>query len=212
MKRSRVTAWAWGTLTLFAMLAPPLAFGDGGVIQLHEAQGPFLVTVFVSPEAAHGRLMDVSVLVQQRTNGEVILDAEVGLAVDPPNGLSTSASEPLCGLPPTGAGLQSPDLPQPQATVRATREQASNKLLYAAGLNLNAAGDWRLHVDVSRGPDHARFNCLVPVTRTSAKLSGLWPYLALPAIVITAFAMNQRLRRYSLEKGFESQSPTVCRA
>jgi len=212
MNRSRVTAWAWGTLTAFAMLAPQLAFGDGGIIQLHEAQGPFLVTVFVSPEAAHGGLVDASILVQRRTNGEVILDAEVGLAVDPPNGWSTSASDPLCGLPSTGAALQLPDTRQLHSTVRATREQASNKLLYAAGLNLNAAGDWRLHVDVSRGPDHARFNCLAPVTRTSAKLSGLWPYLAFPPIVITAFAMNQRLRRYSLEKGFESQSPTGCRA
>ena len=212
MKRSYVTAWACVGITLFATLAPQLSRGDGGVMISHQAQGAFLLTVFVSPSPAYGGLADVSALVQNRTNGEVILDADVGLTVDPPNGLSTTPSEPLCGLPPTGAAFLSPDTRQPQATVPATRQQASNKLLYAAALNLNAAGDWRLHVYVSRGSDRARFDCLLPVDRTSANLSGLWFYLAFPPMVIGAFAINQRLRRHSLEKGFESQSPTVCRA
>jgi hypothetical protein len=211
MKRSGVTTWAWVPVALFATLALQHARADGDVMQLHEAQGPFLVTVFVAPEAAHGGLIDVSVLVQQRTDAEVILDADVGLMVDPPKALLT-ASEPFCGFPSTGAGLQLPDAEQPQATVQATREQASNKLLYAAGLNLKATGDWPLHVYVSRGSDRARFDCLLPITRTSTTLSGLWPYLAFPPVVILAFGMNQRLRRNALENGFESQSPTVCRA
>jgi len=215
-------------------------------VQLHEAQGPFSVTVFVSPEAVRGGLADVSVLVQWRKNGEVVLDADVSLALDPPNGLamasesssssfSSSSSKsgvsalgtpkppkrrdlvppqaqsgPLCGLSPTAAPstidyrlsstinsqLSTIDFigRQHQDTVPATRAQASNKLLYAAALKLNAPGDWRLHVYVLRGSDSARFDCLLPVTRTSAKPSGLWPYLILPPIVIAAFAMNQRLR------------------
>jgi hypothetical protein len=179
---------------------------------LHQAQGAFLVTVFVSPAPAYGGLADVSVLIQHRTSGEVILDADVGLAVDPPNGLSTAPSEPLCGLPPTGDAFLLPDIQDLQAIVPATRQQAANKLLYAAGLNLNAAGYWRLHVYVSRGSDREHFDCLLPVAGTSAYLSGLWLYLAFPPIVIAAFAINQRLRRHSLEKVFESQPPTVCRA
>src|SRR5262249_1686313 len=79
---------AWVGLALFTMLVPRLASGDGGVVQLHEAQGPFVITVFVSPERALGGPTDVSVLVQWREGGEVILDADVSLAVDPPNGVT----------------------------------------------------------------------------------------------------------------------------
>jgi hypothetical protein len=197
MKRLPVSSWAWVAPLLFGALAQ-LARADGGTVLLSETQGSFSVTVFVSPEAAYGGRSDVSVLVQRSTNREVILDADVRLVVDSPAGVSTATSDPFCGLPSTGE------------TVPATREQASNKLLYAAGLNLNVPGDWRLHIYVSCGSDRARFDCLLPVTRTSTTLSGLWPYLAFPPIVITAFAINQRLRRHSLENAVESQSPTVC--
>jgi hypothetical protein len=201
MKRSRIRIRAWVATVLFTMLGPRFAQGDGGIVQLHQTKGPFLVTVFVSPEAAQGGLADVSVLVQWKTNGEVVLDADVSLAVDPPNGLVLHEAEPLCGLSPTAAAFQQPDTRQQQATLPATRAQASNKLLYAAALKLNAAGYWRLHVYVSHGSDQARFDCLLPIARTSTRLTGLWPYFALPPIVIVAFALNQWLRRNSLEKG-----------
>jgi hypothetical protein len=87
--------------------------------------------------------------------------------------------------------------------VRATREQASNKLLYAALLKLDAAGNWRLNVAVSRSSDSASFDCVLPVTIPSAGLSGLWPYLAFPPIAIAAFALNQKLRKHSLERGVD---------
>lgn len=183
------------------MLTPRLARGDGGIVRLHEIQGPFSVTVFVSPEAAAGGLVDVSVLVQWRTNGDVILDAGVSLALDPPTGVATNPSDPLCGVSSAAAAFLSPELAQPLVKAQATREQASNKLLYATPLKLDATGDWRLHIVVSRGSDSAGFDCLLPVTMASAKLPGLWPYLAFPPIIITAFAINQRLRRHSLEKG-----------
>jgi len=180
-------------LALFTMLAPRLASGDGGVVQLYEAQGPFAVTVFVSQEMNLRGPTDVSVLVQWRKSGEVVLDADVSLAVDPPNGVSLARSESFCGPSPTAAAFQLPDMTQHQATVAATREQASNKLLYAAALNLQASGDWRLHIYIVRGSDSARFDCLLPVTRSSG-LPGVWPYFILPPIAIALFAMNQRLR------------------
>jgi hypothetical protein len=206
MKRSHVNIQACVVTVIFTMLAPRLARGDGGIVRLHEAQGPFSVTVFASPETARSGLADVSVLVQWRNNAEVVLDADVSLAIDPPGGLAMPRSDPLCGLSPTTAAFQLPENRQHQTTVRATREQASNKLLYAATLDLNATGDWRLHVYVLRGSDSARFDCLLPVTAKSAKPVRPWPYLMLPPILITLFAMNQMLRRHSLENSFESQS------
>jgi len=199
MKRSSISIQIWA-LAFFHMLAPRFARGDGGIVQLREVRGPFSVTVFASPEAACGVVADISVLVQRPENGEVVLDANVSLALDPPKGLVLNRSEPLCGPPSAAAAFQLPDMTQHQIKARATREQAFNKLLYAAPLELNASGDWRLHVLVSRGSDSAGFDCLLPITMAPAQLSGLWPYLVLPPIAITAFALNQRLRKHSLEK------------
>jgi hypothetical protein len=199
-------------VVFLAALIPQLAKGDGGVIQLHEAKGPFSVTVFVAPEVTRGGLTDVSVLVQSRTNGDVLLDAYVELTIEPPRNLVVTApSDPLCGASSASAVLPSPDTGQHQRTLPATRKQASNKLLYAAALALNATGDWRLHIDVSRGSDIMKFDCLLPVIRASASAQGLWPYLLIPPIAIAAFAMNQKLRRHSLEGGPDSQSSSLCR-
>jgi len=200
MKRLRIGIMVWVVTALSMVLTPLLARADGGIVQLHEAQGPFSVTVFVSPEAPRGGVADVSVLVQWRRGGEVVLDADVSLVLDPPGGPAMKPSEPFCGLSSAAAGPPSQVLTLHLVTVRATREQASNKLLYAAPVELTADGNWRLHVIVSRGPDSAGFDCLLPVTTTPTKLRGLWPYLAFPPIAITAFAINQRLRRHVLEK------------
>jgi hypothetical protein len=180
------------------MAAPRLARGDGGIIRLRETQGPFSVTVFSSPEAAAGGLADVSVLIQGRESSKVILDADVSLTLSPSAGQIMKQSDPLCG--PSTAAMRLPDGTSNVAAVRATREQASNKLLYAAPVELNAPGDWQLHVFVSRGPDSARFDCLLPVASRSGKLTGVCPYLLLPPLAVAAFAINQWLRRQSLQK------------
>jgi hypothetical protein len=196
---------------LLTALATRVSKGDGGVVLLREARDPFLVTAFVSPEGLNGGLADVSVLVQWRKNGEVVLDANVSLAVEPPNGIAVDRAEQFCGLSPAASAFQLSDMNQGQATVSATREQATNKLLYAAALKVNAAGDWRLHIYVRRGGDSARFACLLPVSQTSSRSSSLWPYFLFPPIVMAAFALNQGLRRDSLAKGFGSQLKSCCR-
>src|SRR5262249_40289495 len=137
--------------TLLVLFVPRFAKGDGGIIRLRETHGPFSITVFSSPEASSGGLTDVSALIQERESGKVILDADVGLAVSPPDGSALNQSAKLCGVPtfPTRS-LEGLNLP---TTVRATREKAANKLLYSAPLELNAPGTWTLHVLVSRGTD-----------------------------------------------------------
>lgn len=213
MNQSSIRIRVWVIAALFVTLAPRFAWGDGGVIRLREVQGPFSVTVFTSIEALAGGSSDVSVLVQWRNTGEVVLDADVNLTLNPPDGVAISPSDPLCGLSSLAAASQLSDMRAPQLSVRATREQASNKLLYAALVKLNAAGDWRLHVLVSRGSDCAGFDCLLPAATASSTLRGIWPYLALPPIAIAAFAMNQRLRRHWLERlPLETDKRQSCRS
>lgn len=201
MQRWRVSIQTWQALALVAALTPKPAKADGGFVLLHEAKGPFSVTVFVAPEPARSGLTDVSVLVQSSTSGDVLLNADVGLAVESFRGRASSPSDQFCGVFSAPAVSQLADLSQPKATVPATRQQASNKLLYAAALNLNSKSDWRLHVYISRGTDNAQFDCLIPVTQASSNAPGLWSCLLIPSIAIAAFAMNQKLRTHSLEEG-----------
>src|SRR5262245_60828970 len=134
MERTIACIRVWTVALIFTLLSNRLAKGDGGIVLLHEAQGPFSVTLFAAPETDRGGLVDVSVLVQWRTNGQVVLDADVNLAVDPPVGSTMSHSDPFCGLPSAVAGFQFLDGRQPTMPGRATRAQASNKLLYATSL------------------------------------------------------------------------------
>ena len=209
MQQWRVSIQAGVAVAFLAALTPQLAKGDGGVMLLHESRGAFLVTVFVSPEAARGGLTDLSVLVQSSTSGDVLLDANVGLAVAAPKGQASTPSEEFCSAS-SSAVSQSSDVGELQGTVPATRDQASNKLLYAAALNLNSKGDWPLHVYVSRRTDNAQFDCLIPVTQASSNAAGLWFSLLIPPIAIAGFAINQKLRKRSLEQGPDSQFRSLC--
>ena len=192
MKRTRIHFQICIAIALVASFVSPYARGDGGIIRLRETQGPFSVTVFSSPEAVPGGLADLSVLVQRSESGKVVLDADVRLTLSPPDGLATKQADVFCSVP--TAAMPLPDGINNLASVRASREQASNKLLYAAPVQLNAPGDWKLHVVVSRGTDTARFDCVLPVALRSGKLIGLWPYLSFPPLVVAAFAVNQWLR------------------
>src|ERR1043166_7110358 len=122
--------------TLLVLFVPRFAKGDGGIIRLREVQGPFSITVFSSPEVVSGGLTDVSALIQERESGKVILDADVRLALSPPDGSALNQSDELCGVPATGTRpLPGLNLP---TSVQATRKHASNKLLYSAPVELNA--------------------------------------------------------------------------
>ena len=197
MKRVNVYSRVCFVIALFAMAAPRGAVGDGGLVQLCDAKGPFLVTLFMSPETVSVGPCDLSVLVQWQKNREVVLDADVSVAINPPPSLALNRSDPICGLPSSAGAVQLPEGPH-AVNGRVTHEQASNKLLYAMPAEFNVPGNWRLHLTVSRGHDTADFDCMIPVASISANESGLWPYLAFPPIAIVAFALNQKLRNKTL--------------
>ena len=203
MQRSRVSSRIWVAIALLAAFAPQFAKGDGGVLLLHEAKGPFSVTVFLAPEVTRGGFTDISVLVQSRTNGDLVLDADVRLTIEPPRDLvARVGAESICGTSPASVLSPSAYLGQQQGIFPATREQASNKLLYAAALNMNGTGDRRLHINVSRESDSAEFDCLIPAIQASADTRGLWLFLLIPFIAITTFALNQKLRRQTVGQEF----------
>jgi hypothetical protein len=148
------------------VMSAMLASADGGAVCLREASGPFLVTVF-APESLRAGPNDVSVLVQNRGTGGVILDAAVTFVI-----------EPLAGKSP---GIRT----------RATREQATNKLLKAARIDLPAPGSWALQVIVTRGGEEAVLATNLTVAPSASRLAAVWPLLLPPPFVILLFAIHQ---------------------
>jgi len=142
------------------------AFADGGAVRLKQTSGSFAITVF-SPESLRVGSVDLSVLVQG-LDGAALLDAEVELGLEDPA---------------HGAVVWTP----------ATREQATNKLLRAALVELPQPGKWKLVVRVHRGADVAEVTGEIDVASPPPRLATLWPYLALPAVVVALFAAAQWL-------------------
>ena len=165
------------TLMISALLLPVTLNADGGVVRLREVSGPFLITVYTASETLHAGLVDTSVLVQDRNTGEVIQDAMVFFAAQPADSETRIVK------------------------IRATHEQATNKLLQAATLDMSVPGPWRLNIYVLRGQETADFAAVIQVEPATPRLAAIWPYLLLPPISIVIFVLHQKLRREALQRG-----------
>jgi hypothetical protein len=158
------------------------ARGDGGVIRLREAQGPFVVTIFTPSDPVRNAPVEVSVMVQERDSSDPILDAKVDLVFTAPSDSILQPTEEMCGPP--------EEAHSGHLVISATRKQASNKLLYAAQVRFDAVGHWQLQARVERGGDVAKMACAIPVGPPRNALMGLWPYLLLPPVMLGLFALN----------------------
>jgi hypothetical protein len=140
------------------------AYGDGGTMLLHQDAGAFTVTLFAAPQPLHAGAADLSVMVQDRNSGEVLLDPTVDITVGT------------------------------QQTVRLSRGRASNRLLQAATVDFPKPGKWRLKLSVYRGNDLGQLSteCTVEPDRSRATL--VWFYVLLPIGIILLFIIHQVLK------------------
>ena len=157
---------AWLILTIGATAAR----GDGGAMLLHQDAGAFTITLFAAPQPLRTGDADLSVMVQDRTSGEVLLDPAIELTVAPE---SASAA--------------------PQ-TVRLAKGQAINRLMQACTVQFSTVGKWRLTLVVRRGNDSAQLSteCTVEPDRSRATL--VWFYILLPVGIILLFVIHQVLK------------------
>ncbi len=155
---------------LLLLLLASAALGDSGLIRLSETVGPWRITVMSDPTPIREGRADISVLLQHAQSHDAVLDAAVTLdMVNAQRGLTLS--------------------------VRATREQADNRLLYAAKFVLPAAGSWDVTTSVARGAEHQRVSWQFTAAPPLPPLAIIWPWLLPAAIAIALYAANQRLRR-----------------
>ncbi len=148
--------------------AVPAARADGGVVRIRQAAGPFEVTVFTSPTPLRAGPVDISVMVGNRARDQPVLDAEVSILVVSLDGASSISAD-------------------------AIRENATNKLLYAALLELPHSGRWRLGVGVRHDGNTAEVTTDLSAAPPRPPLLFFWPYLVLPAVAIAMFGLHQWL-------------------
>ena len=146
------------------------AYGDGGTMLLHQDAGAFTVTLFAAPRPLQVGAADLSVMVQDRVSGDVLLDPMIDLTFVPESGNAM------------------------QQTVRLAKGQASNRLLQATTVHFSSAGKWRLILLVQRGNDvvHLSTECTVEPDRSRATM--VWFYVLLPVGIILLFVIHQGLK------------------
>jgi hypothetical protein len=158
---------------ILAVLARSTLFGDGGTLQFRGETPELSVTVFTSPALLSAGPADISVLLQKHETLEPVLDAEVSIVMRA-----------------VASGTE--------VRVRATREQAQNKLLYAAPLTLGESGTWRIKVGILRlGAKSEKSEILgtIRVAPNRQKLETYWGYLAFPPLTVLLFTVREWLLR-----------------
>jgi hypothetical protein len=112
---------------------------------------------------------DISAMIQDRASLQPILDADVSIH------FTRTAT--------------------PEIFARLARQQAQNKLLYAAPVALPEPGTWNFVVNVKRGRSQAAVSGALNVGPPAMTLASNWGYLALPPVFIAIFAIGELLVR-----------------
>ncbi|MFN3337514.1 MAG: hypothetical protein ACK42I_08440 [Thermomicrobium sp.] len=146
---------------LFTILVSQPAIANGGQVRVaNHPIGPYEVTVFTSPVPLQTGTVDVSVLLQRREDKAIVENAEILLTITPMNG-------------------------GPPQRYPVTREQATNKLYYAAEFSIDQPGTYRMELAI-RAPEGAgavAFDVTVERATSSWWRSWwLWGAIAVPTI------------------------------
>jgi hypothetical protein len=169
------------SLSLLALLLAlcSRARADGGLVQLYQTAGPFVVTVFAAPSPPRVGSVDISVLAQDRADGRPALDVEVVVRLRSEGGIT------IVG--------------------QATRNMAQNKLLYSTLMDLPEAGQWNLEVTIKQGESLVSVLGRIWVAQPGPLLLSYWRSLSLPWIVVILFALNQLLKRRAASRASRSR-------
>ena len=118
--RSMIGSVIFGWLFLGTWCAP--ASADGGSLRLSGKKGGYQITVFTAPTPFRAGPVDISVLVQDASTGDLVTQARVIVRM-------TKSGRPALEYP-------------------ATTEAATNKLFRAAQFELPEPGRWEMQVEV----------------------------------------------------------------
>jgi hypothetical protein len=147
-----------------------LVRADGGTVRLSEQKGSYRITVFTTPTPLRAGPVDISVLVQEAATGEPASGVQVTIGAKPQG-------------PSAGAAIWVP----------ATREAATNKLYFAATLDLPEPGRYALEVSLvgAQGSEQVGFE--LEAGEPAPPWLALWPWVGWPVLAIALFGIHQHL-------------------
>jgi hypothetical protein len=161
-------------LLLPLLILAQSALADGGAVQMRQETGDLVLTVFTSPTPLSVGPADISLLLQKRDGLDPVLDANVSLI------LAYGSNTEL--------------------HVHPTREQARNKLLYAAPVMFPQAGQWRISVTIRRNGKDTAAAGMVEVSPPPGKALSYAGYITFPPVMIMLFAIRERLLGRRLQR------------
>src|SRR5438093_8060918 len=141
-------------------LLPAVAAADGGTIRLSEQKGNYRITVFTSPTLLRAGPLDISVLVQDAATSELAPEVQV------------SIKAVWHGSP--GVALHHP----------ATKEAATNKLYYAALLDLPEPGWYSVEVSIDGPLGEAQVRCELEAAEPLPSWLAMTPWVGWPVLAI----------------------------
>jgi hypothetical protein len=183
--RSGIALWFMLFGTLLALSGR--AWADGGAIQFQGDSGPFHVTIFTQPPILRAGLVDLTLLLQDRSNLNPLLDAKVSFdltALDSNNAQKTQWMPPACAMNKTV------DL----SNVQAQPAHGENRLLYGAVVQIPAGGHWRLKAEIQRDSERAELETLLDVKPALHPLLAYWQLFLFPPVAILGFVLHQVAR------------------
>jgi hypothetical protein len=145
-----------------------LAWGDGGALVLHQRAGSVNISLFASPSPLRVGIADLSVLLQDAETQEVLLNGAIELE------LSKPGEKPI--------------------RVNATPGQATNRLLYAATVDIPSAGNWDIAARCRVGQEQVVVRGQLTVLTPEPPLFDYWAYFLIVPLAIGLFALNQALK------------------
>lgn len=135
---------------------------------MRRVAGPFVVSLFSTPEALGVGQADLSVMVEAQ--GSVLLNPEVTVTLTPEDG---------------GAAV----------AAHLSHAHATNRLLQDAVVELPHAGRWNAVVRVRDAGREASAATELMVASHSARRGTIWTFLLLPVCALALFGWVQKLKR-----------------
>jgi hypothetical protein len=154
-------------VSLMLVCAAVAAHADGGRLQMRQAAGPFVVSLFTTPESLGVGQADLSAMIEERGGSKVLLDADIVITLTPALGRGQPISMHL------------------------SHAHATNRLLQDAVVQLPQAGRWRAVIQVSEAGRHASAATDLTVGDYSARRGTVWVFALLPMCAIGLFAWVQ---------------------
>jgi hypothetical protein len=148
------------------------AYADGGRLRLHQQAGPFVVTLFTTPDPLRAEDADFSVALENTASGGLVEDAKITLILTP-----MSQGE------------------HGRIELQATHQAATSEFMQAADVELPHAGSWKVTVVAQRGSEVGKCSTLLEVLPKSPLGGQIFWEIALAPIAILLFGVHRWVSR-----------------